>query len=293
MTVAPEALALTAVLVNAPVDATTFTFSASGGFYYVATNGFKGTDTFTYYDVDAHGTSNIATVTLGIGMEPPVAVDDSFVVGGDGATTTVIHGDFGFNSGVLENDYDPEGNPFTAVKNTEPSHGSLILNANGTFTYTAAAGFRGQDSFTYFDHSVNGNGNVTTVRLQVGPPTANDDSYAGTPGQPLVVGVNQGVLANDTDVENDPMTAVQYDPDTPLSYAGGIVEAGPSFGQLVLNADGSFVYTPNAGFHGVDYFYYAAKDQDGTSFVARVTLNILGIRPLPMTIPMTCTRRLA
>ena len=51
--------------------------------------------------------------------------------------------------GVLGNDSDPDGDPLTAVLVTGPSHGSLTLNANGSFSYTPAADFAGSDSFTY------------------------------------------------------------------------------------------------------------------------------------------------
>jgi hypothetical protein len=50
---------------------------------------------------------------------------------------------------VLANDSDRDGNPLTAVKVTDPGHGTLALAAGGTFTYTPAAGFSGNDSFSY------------------------------------------------------------------------------------------------------------------------------------------------
>ena len=51
--------------------------------------------------------------------------------------------------GVLGNDADPDGNPLTATLVTGAGHGSLTLNANGSFTYTPAANFNGTDTFTY------------------------------------------------------------------------------------------------------------------------------------------------
>ena len=52
-------------------------------------------------------------------------------------------------AGVLGNDADPDGDPLTAVLVSGPSHGTLTLNANGSFTYTPNANFNGTDSFTY------------------------------------------------------------------------------------------------------------------------------------------------
>ena len=52
-------------------------------------------------------------------------------------------------SGVLANDSDPDGDTLSAVLVTGPAHGTLILNAAGSFTYTPAANFNGADTFTY------------------------------------------------------------------------------------------------------------------------------------------------
>ena len=51
--------------------------------------------------------------------------------------------------GVLSNDADPEGNPITVASNTQPSHGTVAMNSNGSFTYTPQADYCGPDSFTY------------------------------------------------------------------------------------------------------------------------------------------------
>jgi hypothetical protein len=59
---------------------------------------------------------------------------------GEGDTLTV-HG-----NGILNND---NGSPVTLVAHSQPAHGSLTLNQDGTFSYTPAAGFTGTDSFTY------------------------------------------------------------------------------------------------------------------------------------------------
>ncbi|HXT57090.1 MAG TPA: ELWxxDGT repeat protein [Pirellulales bacterium] len=72
----------------------------------------------------------------------PVAHDDRYTFEA-GATLTVPA------PGVLANDADPDGDPITAVLVSGPAHGSLTLNADGSFTYTPDAAFRGRDSFTY------------------------------------------------------------------------------------------------------------------------------------------------
>ena len=73
---------------------------------------------------------------------PPVADDDSYSTNEDTALTMSA-------PGVLSNDTDVDGMTLTAVKVSDPAHGSVALNDNGSFTYTPAANYNGPDSFTY------------------------------------------------------------------------------------------------------------------------------------------------
>jgi len=69
--------------------------------------------------------------------------------------------------GVLANDTDAQANPLTAVLNVGPSHGSLALNADGSFTYTPASGYSGADSFTYHANDGSLDSNIATVSITV------------------------------------------------------------------------------------------------------------------------------
>jgi hypothetical protein len=100
------------------------------------------------------------------------------------------------------------------------------------------------------------------------PPTAADDTYTTAAGTTLTV-PEPGVLANDTDPEDQPLTAV----------APSATEAA---GEVELNSDGSFTYTPAAGFSGVDTFTYSASDGTGTSAAATVLITVT---PPPVTGP--------
>ncbi|HIO21876.1 MAG TPA: tandem-95 repeat protein, partial [Nitrospirales bacterium] len=84
-------------------------------------------------------------------------------------------------------------------------------------------------------------------------PVAADDQYTTGLSQTLVVGTAAGVLANDTDDEDDLLTAVVISP--------------PAHGNLSLASDGSFSYTPDDGFEGQDTFLYRALDVESDSNV--------------------------
>ena len=89
--------------------------------------------------------------------------------------------------GLLSNDTDSDGNALTAVVVTQPSHGTLTLNANGSFTYTPTLNFNGSDSFTYRANDGNATSEIATVNLTVTavndvPQAANNTySVAKTP----------------------------------------------------------------------------------------------------------------
>ena len=126
------------------------------------------------------GLLNSATATVSITVTPvndaPVAANDSYTTAED-TTLTVIAA-----SGVLINDTDVEGDALTAILVSNPSHGSLTLNANGSFTYTPAANYNGSDSFTYKPNDGTVDGNTATVNIHVtavnDAPIAQNDSYS-------------------------------------------------------------------------------------------------------------------
>lgn len=107
-------------------------------------------------------------------------------------------------------------------------------------------------------------------------PVATADSYTATAGRSLTV-AGPGVLANDTDPENQALRSSTLAPIPPPSSGGGTwtFPSDPDYGTLRLGADGSFTYTPEAGFTGTDTFTYLAQDARGrSSSPATVTVTV-------------------
>jgi len=102
------------------------------------------------------------------------------------------------------------------------------------------------------------------------PPVALDNTYSLDQDTSLSIGT-PGVLGNDTDADNDALTA--------------LIQSQPSSGTLTLNTDGSFTYTPNNGFTGEDTFTYVANDSIGNSNIATVTI-IVNDTSFPNTAPI-------
>src|SRR5207249_7581302 len=134
---------------------------------------------------------------------------------------------------VLKNDTDVDGDTLTAAVVAGPSHGTLTLNLNGSFSYTPVASYFGPDSFTYQAKdpsnvlSNTATVSITVTKLNHAPVSANN-SYTTSEDTPLTVAA-PGVLGNDSDVDGDALIAV--------------LVAGPTHGAVTLNSNGSFIYT--------------------------------------------------
>ncbi len=114
--------------------------------------------------------------------------------------------------------------------------------------------------------------NQTPITVEVESPTnaapvAANDSYSTDQDTPLTVVVADGVLDNDTDADNDSLTAV--------------LDTDVSNGTLTLNSDGSFSYTPDSGFTGSDSFTYLANDGTADSNVATVDITVNAVQGTP------------
>ncbi len=215
----------------------------------------------TYEDGIQSDPSNL--VTIAAVNDPPVADNDRYSTDED---TPLVQA----APGVLDGDADPDStSTFTADLVTGPSHGTLRLNADGSFVYTPAANYYGADSFTYRASDGTVYTNTATVTLTVNAvndaPVAGNDGYSTLEDTTLNLAA-PGVLGNDTDVDGT-LTAV--------------LVTGPSHGTLLLNSDGSFTYTPAANYYGPDAFTYKASDGLLDSNNATVAITVTPVNDAP------------
>lgn len=252
-----EGNTLTAQVVANPAHGT-LALASDGSFVYTPSAGYAGADSFTYRARDAALSSAPATVSITVDAnEAPTADDDSYSTPFETATTVTA-------PGVLDGDVDPEGRPLNAMLATAPAKGDVTLSGNGSFTYTPYAGETGVDTFTYRADDGYAASDAATVTITIGAdpnqaPTAVDDSYATPFGTTRTVPA-PGVLGNDTDPDDDALTVSVVD--------------GPTHGTLTLDGDGSFTYTPDAGYDGPDAFTYRATDGKLSSNTATVSLTV-------------------
>jgi len=257
----PEGATLSVAAFTQPANGTVSNNSTS--VTYAPNANFNGSDSFTYTATDGNFPSNEVTVTVTV-----TAVNDSPAANDDTASTNE---DTAATVNVLANDSDVDNDTLIVESVTQGSIGSVVKNADNTVTYTPNPNLNGTDSFSYIVTDSKGGTDSATVTVTVNatndPPVANTDSYSVDEDVTLAVPA-PGVLGNDSDVENNPLTAVMV--------------SSTTNGSLTLNSDGSFTYTPNANFNGIDTFTYKANDGTADSTVTTVTITVNPINDTPV-----------
>jgi VCBS repeat-containing protein len=230
---------------------------SDGSFTYMPNPYFYGVDTFPLVVSDGLLTgSNIVTITVTQVIQPPLMQDSYYPYSGGALTENAAQG-------VLSGDVDQNGLALTASLLQPPSHGSVSLNSDGSFTYTPAAGFAGADVFTY--EATDGEAsNSASAKIGNTPPVGVPDFYPMPGNGFLSVGALNGVLANDNDPDGDVITAVLL--------------SAPAHGQLTLNSNGSFVYTRFTNYSGDDSFTYQASD--GIAFSSSTLVRLGDATPV-------------
>ena len=174
---------------------------------------------------------------------------------------------------VLANDTDPENDPLE-ILGAGDVNGGIVQIVNDLIRFSPAAGFSGETVISYQLGDGMGNAVLGSVFVEVGPvpdaPIVVDDHYAVDAGGVLNIDAASGLLANDTDDDGDILQVVFV--------------SDPTDGILNVLPDGSFSYTPNAGFVGTENLVYTVSD--GLATVdGQLVINVEGtIEPVIVSI---------
>ncbi len=229
-----------------------------GTYTYTPDADFNGVDSFTILVDDGNGgvTPVLVSVTVNPVNDAPVAVDD-YVTTPEDTPVTIS---------VLDNDSDIDGDVIMVISVTQPADCTAVINPDGTVTYTSDPNYYGPDSFTYTISD--GHGGIITATVYIEVISVDD----------LPVAINDFIT-----IEQDPA-----DPGN-LAFSGSVAtndalsgDGGnnwqlvnlPLHGTIVFNPDGTFTYTPDPKFNGMDSFTYEMIDADGDVSTATVSFNV-------------------
>jgi VCBS repeat-containing protein len=271
-------------------------YSNNGIFTYTPAPGEEGVVTFQYVITDGDGDTSTATVTISLLEDsfPSVEVRGENVVseaglpsGSDATSNSETTG------GTIAIATGGDSLASLVINNVDVTAGGTVTGASGTLTVSVSQGVYSY-SYTLTDNT---SGDATTDSFNVIVTDSDGDSATDT----LVIAIQDDVPSAVDDA--DAIAAGTYGPvtgnvitdaegdggaDTPGadgatvttvmgSTAGAVggTTAG-TYGVLVLNADGSYIYTRNAGTEGgvSDVFTYTLIDGDGDIAIATLTISI-------------------
>lgn len=191
----------------------------SGDGTYAPESDFDGDDSFSYVVCDDSGSCATETVTVAVTPvnDPPIGRDEN----------PTTHEDTPVAVCFLCNDSGRDGDPLALTSiPSGPSHGTIVINPDGTVTYTPSSDFNGEDMFSYVVCDGNGLCDTATVTVTTtavnGPPLGCCDTPTILEDIPVAV----RVLCNDSGFYGDPLTVTS-------------VPSGPSHGSVVINPDGT------------------------------------------------------
>ena len=246
----------------------TVTMNANGTFTYTPNANYNGSDVFTYKLCDADNDCSTATVTVTIAPvdDVPVAVNDNVTTNEDTPVTT--------SAATNDTPSGDGGNIWTLVgTNGGAAHGSVSMNSNGTFTYTPAANYNGSDVFTYKLCDADNDCSTATVTVTI------------TPVDDVPDAVNDQATTN----EDTPVSGNAASNDTPSGDCANTwslvgTNGGAQHGVVVMNANGTYTYTPVPNYNGSDVFTYKLCDCEDDCDQATVTITINAVNDVPLAV---------
>ena len=254
---------LTADLVSNPINGAVFALSTTGSFTYTHDGSETTTDSFSYRAFDGISYGNTVTVTINI-----TPVNDCPVVANPIADFTVQE-DAANNVFNISNLFsDAEGdvlnytftNDNTGLVTVTLNTNTLTLDYIDDQTGVATVTINANDGACSFQEVF-----VVTVTAVNDPPVTVTESLFVNEGGTVTITTNSAtsLLANDTDTEGDPITAII------------IIGNGPFNGTLSLLSSGTFSYTHGGSETTTDTFQYKTNDgfSDGNTVTVTISIN--------------------
>ena len=243
----------------------TVVVTSTGAWSYRPDLNFEGTDSFDIGVSDGDGAVAVQRVTVTV-----AGVNDAPIIDNDpvSAEPTVFEDAAPSTAGLLSASDPDAGDSLSWSGSAAGTYGTFTINANGAWNYTLgpaanalAAGQEVTDSFT------------ATVTDTAGASASREVTITVVGGNDAPVAANAAFSVTGGEGIEGTLTATDPDTGDALTFSVG-AESGPRHGTLTLESDGSFTYTPDEGYNGLDRFDYIVTDASGATVTARATLSV-------------------
>ena len=218
-----------------------------GSYAYTPELNFNGSDSFKITVSDGNG--GTVTVTVPVTVTP---VNDAPITSNQTLTTAE---DTAITDKVVATDVDGDSLSYTLVG--QPSKGSVILQSDGSYSYTPHQDENGTDTFRVEVSDGKGGVAISVITVNISPVNDLPTGYAPAITTPEDQQIDGQIIANDRDGDT-----VIYN-----------LVTGAAHGTVTLRPDGSYTYTPTADYNGSDSFVVGITDQSGT--VTPITVNVV------------------
>ncbi|MVM31634.1 tandem-95 repeat protein [Spirosoma sp. HMF4905] len=263
-------LPLTASVTTLPTVGTVV-MTPAGSYTYTPPANFTGVVSFCYTASNTAGLSASTCVTINV-IPDLLPNDNNRPVANNDATRTSTG--LPVTVAVLANDTDPDSNTSgngqlsnpTLISLTQPSVGTVVVNANGTVTYTPPANFTGVVTFPYqvCDQATTPLCATALVTVTVQPTPPDNTTLAPVAvDDALLTRLNTPATGNVSTNDRDPQGL-------PLTFTTG----QPGSGTVVMSPTGSYTYTPAPGFVGPTSFTYSVCNSASKCIVATVSVDV-------------------
>jgi hypothetical protein len=242
---------------NVPANSSRdFTFQATPVSAGYATNSVVAYSRSTQIDTTLATTDSAAATSTVRVLLQPTAVNDSGSTSED--NTLNVSG-----PGVLTNDSEPNGFAISVISYTQPTHGSVTVNASGSYSYIPAADYNGSDSFTYTLTNGNARASTATVNLTISSvndvPTLNTISNLTLVENAGLQTVNlSGISAGATNESGQSLTIT-------ASSSNPTLIPNPTVNYTSPNAAGTLTFTPVASVSGLSTITVVVTDNGSTT----------------------------
>ncbi|WAB91163.1 retention module-containing protein [Pseudomonas citronellolis] len=245
--------------------------NGDGSYSYTPAADYNGPDSFVVTVSDGHGgvAEQVVSITVTPDNDVPVFTSPASQ---SIAEDDVLHGQ------LAASDVDGDALTYALKNGSAPAHGSVVVNGDGSYSYTPLANYNGTDSFTVTVSD--GQGGLAEQLVTVTVTPVNDAPVAASDSK----------TTGENSVLSDQVPAAS-DIDSPVNPNGYALVSGPGTGNgnLTFNANGSYVFNPGSDFDSLApgesrqvSFTYTAKDSAGaTSAPATVTITVTGANDAP------------